>query len=107
MQSSHLKKHQKIHTFEKNYFCSICEKAFQRSDTLKKHILNIHEKKGIRKVVKIQNLVDQETAQIIQQDFNESELNPETFTLTYQLSAPILMTSMNESLETLSPSNFR
>ena len=46
LQSSHLKKHSKIHTDEKSYPCLICNKYFRRSDTLAIH-KKIHEKQLI------------------------------------------------------------
>lgn len=49
------------------------------------------------------------TVVIQQQDyFNEQQLNSETFTLTYQLSAPFLMieNSIDESVESVDQSSF-
>ncbi|GAA5992800.1 hypothetical protein JCM5350_002272 [Sporobolomyces pararoseus] len=44
-ESSNLSKHIRIHTDERRFICSICQKAFGRSDQLKRHG-KVHERKN-------------------------------------------------------------
>ena len=43
---THLKKHLKVHTFGKQFFCDSCRKMFQKSRYLSSHIKTQHCPKG-------------------------------------------------------------
>ena len=47
--SGNLKTHMKLHVGTREYQCHLCEKAYPRADTLKRHILSFHENKRLYK----------------------------------------------------------
>ena len=47
--SGNLKTHSKLHENSKEFQCHLCEKAYLRADTLKRHVLSFHEGKKMYK----------------------------------------------------------
>ena len=47
--SGNLKTHMKLHVGTREYQCHLCDKAYPRADTLKRHILSFHENKRLYK----------------------------------------------------------
>jgi len=47
--SGNLKTHAKLHVGAREFKCKLCDKAYPRADTLKRHILSFHENKRLYK----------------------------------------------------------
>lgn len=47
--SGNLKTHMKLHVGSREFQCHLCDKAYPRADTLKRHILSFHENKRLYK----------------------------------------------------------
>ena len=47
--SGNLKTHMKLHVGTREFACHLCDKAYPRADTLKRHILSFHENKRLYK----------------------------------------------------------